>query len=63
MLPSFSIDAAAGNPLGAALNVVHCPMAFDGDGADWVQLEGAVANPYFGAEMLRCGSVTRVSAR
>lgn len=34
---------------------VHCPMAFANRGADWLQEEGEVANPYFGARMLRCG--------
>ncbi len=31
-------------------------MAFDFDGADWIQRNATVANPYFGAQMLRCGS-------
>jgi Cu(I)/Ag(I) efflux system membrane fusion protein len=37
------------------LQLVHCPMAFDDRGARWLQPLGAVANPYFGASMLRCG--------
>ena len=40
------------------LHVVHCPMAFDNKGADWLQRDQTVANPYFGAAMLRCGDVT-----
>ena len=40
------------------LHVVHCPMAFENTGADWLQREPTVANPYFGAAMLRCGEVT-----
>jgi Cu(I)/Ag(I) efflux system membrane fusion protein len=36
---------------------VHCPMAFDNRGADWLQPTPAVENPYFGKEMYRCGSV------
>lgn len=39
------------------LYLVHCPMAFDNKGADWVQADKTVANPYFGASMLSCGSV------
>lgn len=39
------------------LYLVHCPMAFDNTGADWVQADKTVANPYFGASMLRCGSI------
>ena len=49
----------AGSPLAVPLTVVHCPMAFDFEGADWLQLGDTVANPYFGDEMLRCGSVQR----
>lgn len=39
------------------LRLVHCPMAFDFSGADWLQAEAEVRNPYFGAEMLTCGTV------
>lgn len=39
----------------APLSLTHCPMAFDWLGADWLQLEGEIRNPYFGAEMLTCG--------
>ncbi|HNR30591.1 MAG TPA: efflux RND transporter periplasmic adaptor subunit [Candidatus Hydrogenedentes bacterium] len=43
----------------AAIHVTHCPMAFDKAGADWLQSDRAVRNPYFGASMLQCGAVTR----
>lgn len=46
-----------GNPLQHALRLVHCPMAFDFDGADWLQTEDEVRNPYFGDSMLTCGTV------
>jgi Protein of unknown function (DUF3347) len=39
-----------------ANEIVHCPMAFENAGALWVQAEGKIANPYFGASMLRCGN-------
>ena len=32
----------------------HCPMAFDGAGAYWLQNHDEVANPYFGSVMLGC---------
>jgi membrane fusion protein, copper/silver efflux system len=35
----------------------HCPMAFDDRGAAWLQSGTTIANPYFGASMLRCGTV------
>lgn len=37
---------------------IHCPMAFNDDGADWLSLTQEVKNPYFGDEMLQCGVVT-----
>ena len=55
----LAIEASAGNPLAQPLSVVHCPMAFNDEGADWLQAQGDVANPYFGASMLRCGAVTK----
>lgn len=55
----LAIEQAGGNPLAQSLSVVHCPMAFEDEGADWLQVRGDVANPYFGASMLRCGAVTR----
>jgi Cu(I)/Ag(I) efflux system membrane fusion protein len=36
---------------------IHCPMAFDNQGAEWLQASKAVSNPYFGAKMARCGVV------
>ena len=33
---------------------LHCPMAFDGQGAVWYQADDAVRNPYYGASMLKC---------
>jgi membrane fusion protein, copper/silver efflux system len=36
----------------------HCPMAFGNQGADWLQATEAIANPYFGSRMFRCGDIT-----
>lgn len=36
----------------------HCPMAFDNRGADWLQQDKEVFNPYMGVAMLKCGDVT-----
>jgi len=38
---------------------VHCPMAFEGEGADWIQADKNVSNPYYGAKMARCGAVKK----
>ena len=37
--------------------VAYCPMADDGKGASWVQTDGEVQNPYYGAVMLNCGEI------
>jgi Cu(I)/Ag(I) efflux system membrane fusion protein len=37
------------------LYLIRCPMAFDNAGAAWLQTDGAIRNPYYGAMMLRCG--------
>lgn len=42
---------------------LRCPMAFDGRGAEWLQRDQSVRNPYFGASMYRCGSVEEVIGR
>lgn len=47
-----------GHPRSAPLYRIHCPMAFDDRGADWLQADDEVRNPYFGAEMYRCGVAT-----
>jgi Cu(I)/Ag(I) efflux system membrane fusion protein len=39
---------------------LHCPMAFNNRGADWLQADKDTRNPYFGASMLKCGKVTEV---
>ncbi len=33
----------------------HCPMYNDGKGANWLSMENAVKNPYYGSQMLSCG--------
>ena len=40
------------------LYVVHCPMADEGKGADWLSDKSEVKNPYYGSSMLGCGDVT-----
>jgi hypothetical protein len=56
---AFKAISAAFVPLaekaGADCFIMTCPMA----GADWVQTSATVANPYYGSEMLRCGSIKK----
>ena len=42
------------------LYVFHCPMALKKKGADWIQSDKTVNNPYFGKSMLSCGKVTEI---
>ncbi|MCA9709303.1 MAG: efflux RND transporter periplasmic adaptor subunit [Myxococcales bacterium] len=51
----LAVLRAFGNPTDDPLRVAYCPMAFDDRGAQWVQRGEALANPYYGASMLRCG--------
>ncbi|UCE17559.1 MAG: efflux RND transporter periplasmic adaptor subunit [Gemmatimonadota bacterium] len=46
-----------GRPDSIVLYEIYCSMAFDGEGASWVQDSKEIANPYYGAMMLRCGEV------
>ncbi len=36
---------------------MSCPMAFNNKGGEWLQNSDDLANPYYGAMMLKCGSV------
>ena len=53
----LELHGATGHTLSKPLYRMHCSMAFDNKGADWLQQGKTLANPYFGASMLRCGSV------
>lgn len=37
----------------------YCPLAFVGDGAYWFSLSEEIRNPYFGHDMLHCGSIQK----
>jgi membrane fusion protein, copper/silver efflux system len=40
------------------MHEMHCPMAFDNKGANWLQKSAdEVQNPYFGAKMPHCGKM------
>ena len=53
----IAIAHNTGVGLDATVYRLHCPMAFDNQGADWLQDDKEVRNPYFGKVMLRCGEV------
>ena len=35
----------------------YCPMANNGKGGTWLSTDKAIKNPYFGSQMLSCGSI------
>jgi Cu(I)/Ag(I) efflux system membrane fusion protein len=39
---------------------VFCPMAFNNQGAEWLQTDSTVSNPYFGSKMPRCGEIEEI---
>ena len=51
------IKAADSFHHGSIVNEVFCSMAFNNTGASWLQTTEKIANPYFGAKMLRCGTL------
>jgi Cu(I)/Ag(I) efflux system membrane fusion protein len=55
----FAIIDRFGPPPGTPVYVAYCPMAFDFEGADWLQRTETIDNPYFGASMLQCGEILR----
>ncbi len=54
LLPIFTTNLSSGK-----LHVIHCPMALDHKGADWISESKTIRNPYFGSAMLDCGEVAR----
>lgn len=42
---------------GATAYYEFCPMAFDNSGGYWLSDASEIRNPYFGDQMLKCGSV------
>ena len=41
------------------LYIMHCSMVYEDRGADWLQSNKDLRNPYYGAMMLHCGSVKK----
>ncbi|UXP33827.1 efflux RND transporter periplasmic adaptor subunit [Reichenbachiella agarivorans] len=47
------------SPVEEAIFVQKCPMANHNNGASWLSLEEEIINPYFGAEMPKCGEIIK----
>ncbi|MCC5021477.1 MAG: DUF3347 domain-containing protein [Candidatus Synoicihabitans palmerolidicus] len=52
----MALVAEVGTTNAQPLYIAHCTMAF-GQGADWLQADTTVNNPFYGSMMLRCGSI------
>lgn len=55
---SFSnalIEQVESHPSKTAVYKMHCPMAFNNQGASWLQDNSNLRNPYYGSMMLTCG--------
>jgi Cu(I)/Ag(I) efflux system membrane fusion protein len=50
--------AKAYHPNDAALYYQFCPMAKNGEGANWLSSTEEIINPYMGQRMLKCGRTT-----
>jgi hypothetical protein len=46
---------AKASPGSAPVYLDHCPM-YEG-GSDWLSRDKAIRNPFYGAQMMSCGSV------
>ncbi|MFS4416279.1 efflux RND transporter periplasmic adaptor subunit [Maribacter sp. 2307ULW6-5] len=50
----------AQNEFHSTLYVQFCPMADNNSGALWLSAEKEIRNPYFGKQMLQCGSIRKI---
>jgi Cu(I)/Ag(I) efflux system membrane fusion protein len=53
----IDLEKRFGHPGHADHVRIFCPMAFDNQGASWLQDAQETRNPYYGAKMPRCGAV------
>lgn len=51
-----AVEAASGIEK-HTLYKMHCPMVYKDRGADWLQADDRLRNPYYGAMMHRCGEL------
>jgi Cu(I)/Ag(I) efflux system membrane fusion protein len=58
-LSNWMIEAVESDPAAfdQELYRMNCSMVYPDRGADWIQADDKLLNPYWGSQMLRCGSV------
>ncbi len=56
-IPLSDEVAKADLPVGYVM--AFCPMANNSQGANWIQKDGSLMNPYFGTAMQHCGTIVK----
>ncbi len=56
-LSTLVVDLAKAGELSATYYYQKCPMFQDGKGAAWISKVKEIKNPYYGSQMMTCGSV------
>jgi Cu(I)/Ag(I) efflux system membrane fusion protein len=51
------LEKRYGHTMDKKIHLTFCPMAFNSKGVYWLQTKDVVNNPYYGAKMLKCGSI------
>ena len=60
ILSEIMIPLAEKGHFKSTVRKAYCSMAFDDQGASWLQTAERVENPYWGSQMYRCGSIKKV---
>ncbi len=60
MVSEYMYEMSKVSKLTKVIYLQHCPMYNDGKGANWLSLENAVKNPYYGAERMSCGKTIEI---
>ena len=58
--PLIELESDFGHGGTQSVYRIFCPMAFDNQGAEWLQTDSTVRNPYFGSKMPRCGEIREI---
>jgi membrane fusion protein, copper/silver efflux system len=53
---AIAVARMFGHRMEQPVTLFHCPMAFNNDGAYWLQNIGSLENPFFGSTMFKCGT-------
>lgn len=59
---TIDLHGTFGHAGAGSFYLTHCPMARQGDGADWLQTGDTVWNSFYGARMPHCGTIKETLA-